>query len=138
VRTRTARPRLRVWLTRASLWGPVVLQMGVIFAASSVPDLQALPGGLPDWFGHGAGYALLGALALRAFAGGRRAGVTARAVTAAALLAVLYGVTDELHQTLVPGRAADLRDVAADAAGAGLAVAAGWSWRRLSPRPGKP
>ena len=124
---------MRVWLTRASLWGPVVLQMGLIFAASSIPNLKTLPGGMPDWFGHGVGYALLGALALRAFAGGRRAGVTARTVVAAALVAVLYGVTDELHQTLVPGRSADLHDVAADAAGAGLAVAAGWSWRRLSP-----
>ncbi len=125
---------MRIWLVRASLWGPVVLQMGVIFAASSVPNLHELPGGMPDWFGHGAGYALLGALALRAFAGGRWAGVTARAVVAAALLAVVYGVTDELHQTRVPGRTADVRDVAADAAGAGLAVAAGWSWRRLSSR----
>lgn len=122
------------WLTRVSLWGPVVLQMGVIFAASSVPNLRELPGGMPDWFGHGVGYALLGALALRAFAGGRWAGVTPRTVAAAAFLAVLYGVTDELHQTLVPGRTADLRDVAADAAGAVLAVAVGLAWRRLSPR----
>ena len=125
---------MRVWLTRASLWGPVVLQMGLIFAASSVPNLQALPGGMPDWFGHGVGYALLGALALRAFAGGRWTGVTAQAVVAAALLAALYGVTDELHQTLVPGRTAAVSDVAADVAGAVLAVTAGWSWRRLSPR----
>jgi len=126
--------RRRRWLTRASLWGPVVLQMGLIFAASSVPNLQALPGGMPDWFGHGVGYALLGALALRAFAGGRRAGVTARALVAAALFATAYGITDELHQTWVPGRSADVRDVAADAAGAGLAVAAGWWWRQRSPR----
>jgi hypothetical protein len=124
---------MRVWLTRASLWGPVVLQMGLIFAASSIPNLERLPGGMPDWFGHGVGYALLGALALRAFAGGRLAGVTTRTVAAALLVAVLYAVTDELHQTLVPGRSADLRDIAADAAGAGLAVTAGWSWRRTSP-----
>jgi len=124
---------MRVWLTRASLWGPVVLQMGLIFAASSIPNLGALPGGMPDWFGHGVGYALLGALALRAFAGGRLAGVTVRTVAAAALVAVLYAVTDELHQTMVPGRTADLRDIAADAVGAGLGVAAGWVWRRLSP-----
>lgn len=126
--------RTRAWLTRLWLWGPVVLQMGVIFSASSVPDLRGLPGGVPDWFGHGVGYALLGALALRAFAGGRWAGVTARAVVGAALVSVLYGVTDELHQTRVSGRTADVRDVAADAAGASLAVAAGWSWRRFSSR----
>src|SRR3989304_612163 len=73
------------WLARTSLWGPVVLQMVVIFGASSVPNLQALPGGLPDWFGHGVGYALLGALALRAFAGGRLSGVTRRAGVAGGL-----------------------------------------------------
>lgn len=125
---------MRAWLTRLSLWGPVVLQMGVIFAASSVPNLRALPGGMPDWFAHGVGYAMLGALALRAFAGGRWGGVTARTVAAAAALAVLYGVSDELHQTWVPGRSASIDDVAADAAGAGLAVAAGLVWRRLSRR----
>jgi VanZ family protein len=125
---------MRAWLIRVWLWGPVVLQMAVIFAASSVPNLGALPGGLPDWFGHLVGYAMLGGLALRAFAGGRLAGVTGRTVVAAALVAVLYGVTDELHQTLVPGRAADTRDVAADAAGAALAVGSGWTWRRLSRR----
>lgn len=128
-----ARPRR--WLTRLWLWGPVILQMGVIFTASSVPDLRGLPGGMPDWLGHGVGYALLGALALRAFAGGRWAGVTARAALAAALLAAGYGITDELHQLRVPGRTADVRDVAADAAGASLAVATGWSWRRFSSAP---
>jgi hypothetical protein len=125
---------MHIWLTRFWLWGPVVLQMGVIFVASSIPDLGELPGGAPDWLGHGVGYAILGVLALRAFAGGRWSGVTARAVGAAALLAVLYGVSDELHQALVPGRSASVRDIAADAAGAGLAVSVGWAWRRFSGR----
>ena len=36
---------------------------------------------------------------------------------AAALVAILYGISDEWHQTFVPGREGTLRDVAIDALG---------------------
>lgn len=107
---------------RLFLWGPVVLQMAFIFAASSISDLGTLPVG--DVTGHGIGYALLGALLLRALAGGRFVGVTWGRAVAAVLLATLYGVSDELHQSFVPGRSADRYDVLADCLGAALAVAA--------------
>lgn len=105
------------------LWGPVLVQMGLIFAASSIPNLHELPGGTPDWLGHGVGYALLGALALRALANARLDGVTARTAAVAIVIAALYGVTDEFHQAFVPGRSPDLTDLAADTAGAVLAAA---------------
>jgi VanZ family protein len=127
---------MRRWLRRVWLWGPVVLQMGLIFGASSIPDLKALPGGIPDWFGHGVGYVLLGGFSLRAFAGGRVDGVTPRAVLSAVVFATLYGVTDELHQILVPGRTPALDDLTADAVGAALAAAAGVIWR-LAARPAR-
>ena len=120
--------------TRLWLWGPVGVQMAIIFVASSVPDLGALPGCTPDWAGHGAGYAILGALLLRALSGGRLAGVTPLAVLAAVLGASLYGVTDEWNQSFVPGRSESLADVAADAAGAALAAAIGWAWARARVR----
>jgi VanZ family protein len=44
---------------------------------------------------------------------------------AAALLAIVFGISDELHQTFVPGRTASLRDVLIDAAGACLGL---WAW----------
>jgi VanZ family protein len=119
-------------ISRLWLWGPVGAQMAVIFVASSVPDLGALPGGTPDWAGHGAGYAVLGALLLRALSGGRLAGVTPVAVLTAIVGASLYGVTDEWHQSFVRGRSPGLGDLAADAAGAALAVVAGWAWARLT------
>jgi VanZ family protein len=109
--------RRRLWL-----WGPVVLQMGIIFAASSIPNLHGLPGGTPDWLGHGVGYALLGGLALRALSGGRLEGMTARGTAAAIAFAALYGITDEFHQAFVPGRSPDAADLAADTAGAVLAT----------------
>jgi VanZ family protein len=42
---------------------------------------------------------------------------TSRVVAAAALFAIIYGATDELHQLFVPGRNADLYDVFADGIG---------------------
>ena len=66
---------------------------------------------------HAAEYAVLGALLLRALG---RPGL-------AFALGVLYAVSDELHQTFVPGRAGSPLDVAIDAAGVarGRGVAAG-------------
>ena len=107
------------------LWGPVVLQMAVIFAASSIPNLGPLPGGVPASAGHSIGYALLGALLLRALARGRLSGVTWGRALAAIVLATLYGVSDEAHQSFVPGRTPDRFDVLADCVGAALAVMLG-------------
>jgi len=112
-------------LRNAWLWGPVVLQMAVIFGASSIPRMGRLPGGVTDWAGHAIGYGMLGALLLRALAGGRLSGVTGRRALAAILLATLYGASDETHQWFVPGRSPDRFDVLADCLGAALAVAAG-------------
>jgi VanZ family protein len=108
------------------LWGPVVIQMAIIFAASSIQNLGELPGGISDKSGHSIGYALLGALFLRAFARGRFRDVTWRSAAAAIIVATLYGVSDEFHQMFVPGRTADRYDVLADCIGATLGVAVGW------------
>jgi len=121
--------------SRLWLWGPVGAQMAVIFAASSVPDLGALPGGAPDWAGHGAGYAILGALLLRALSGGRLAGVTPAVTLAAVAGSALYGASDEWHQAFVPGRSPAVADLMADAAGAALGAGLGWIWARLRTRP---
>ena len=100
--------------------------MGLIFAASSIPNLGALPGGMSDKSGHSIGYGLLGGLLLRAFAGGRLHGITWARAALAIVLATLYGVTDEFHQLFVPGRTADRYDVLADFLGASGGAAIGW------------
>lgn len=118
-----------------SLWGPVIAVMTVIFTASSMSDPGAPPGGLSDKTAHFAAYAALGAALVRALAGGRSAGMTARRIVLAFVLATAYGVTDELHQRFVPGRNPDMIDLVADAGGgfAGAAVGAGIArgYRRL-------
>lgn len=47
-----------------------------------------------------------------------------RAILAAALISVLYAISDEYHQSFVPGRDADPFDVAVDSAGIALALGA--------------
>jgi len=46
----------------------------------------------------------------------------------AVAITTAYGCSDEWHQSFVPGRDADLRDVWADAVGAVAGAAACWAW----------
>jgi len=98
----------------------VLAWYALIFALSSVPgrDLPEMPAQNADKFVHAAVYAVLGALCLRAL---RRSFAKLQAPVAAVCavaLATLFGVSDELHQLLTPGRSADPHDVMADAIGA--------------------
>ncbi len=112
----------RRWL---AAWAPAIVYAALIFALSSLsqpppfvpPELLSL-----DKLVHLAEYAVLGALLARALrAGGRPA---ARVFAGALLLGSLYGASDELHQAFVPKRTAEVRDWAADSAGAALGAAA--------------
>ena len=96
--------------------------MAAIFALSSISVLPSLPGGLTDHTGHFIGYGLLGGLALRGFAGARWEGVTSAAAWRSVLFSSLYGITDEYHQSFVPGRSTTVDDWVADTAGAAVAV----------------
>jgi VanZ family protein len=96
-------------------WLPVLVWAAIIFALSSVPDLGT---GLGDWdlvlrkIAHAAEFAVLGALLVRA---------TGRAGSAFAIGA-LYAISDEVHQSFVPGRLGSPLDVAVDAAGVAVGV----------------
>lgn len=116
-------------MTLLLLWGPVALHMIAIFVASSATDLDPLPARFLDKVIHLAVYAVLGALSARALAGGLRT-VTPRAAVLAIALSALYGISDEWHQSFVPGRTADPMDVAADVAGAALGACALLAVRR--------
>jgi VanZ family protein len=96
--------------------------MLLIFIASSISNLGPMPGGVSDKSGHSIGYAILGAVTLRALAGARLNGVTWPRAAAALVICALYGVSDEFHQSFVPGRTPDVHDVIADCIGAAVAV----------------
>ena len=110
-----------------NLWLPVVVWAAVIFALSSIPSLSS---GLGSWdlvlrkLAHAAEYALLAALLLRALA----------RPWLAFLFALAYAVSDEFHQHFVRGRTGTPRDVAVDAAGALIGLAACVYGRRLFAR----
>lgn len=103
-------------LKKVARWLPLLVWMALIFLLSDQPR-GALPEyGSWDLFAkkgaHMVGYAALALLA-------RYAGLPP---LLAWLLAFLYAVSDEFHQTFVPGRNGTVTDVFIDTLGAGLGL----------------
>ena len=114
-------------MRRTLAWAATLAYAALIFWLSSQPNpLPALTERFWDKAIHFAEYGALGALLLVALRESRVAPL--RAAVLAALVASLYGASDEVHQSFVPERDADVRDWLADtiggAAGAGLAALA--------------
>ena len=101
--------------------------MAAIFYVSSFHEAP-LPEGMSDKSAHWLGYAGFAVVIVRALAGVLPRGVSVRVAMLALAIAVGYAVTDEFHQMFVPGRTAELDDLAADAIGAviGTIVCAAW------------
>jgi len=128
---------------RLLLWAPVVLLLANEFWLSSRTSSEMPP--LGPWFDgkdkveHAAYFFLTGLLAVRAARFGEGWG---RAKTAVFLLlaAVLWGCSDEIHQSFTPDRSVEIVDVLADVAGVALAVASarpfseGWAWNERPER----
>ena len=115
------------WPRRAWLWGPVLVAMAAIFLASAQSDLRP-PEGVTNEQAHAAGYAGLGMLVARALAGGLGARVSWWRAVGAVAITTAYACSDEWHQSFVPGRVADQRDLWADAIGAVVGTAGCWAW----------
>lgn len=91
---------------------------------SSLPDDRTEAAPLPETLSRKAAhlfeYGVLAWLVLRALAA---SGLTRRqSLRAAFLFCVVFAVSDEWHQTFVPGRHGKVRDVALDTLGAALAL----------------
>jgi VanZ family protein len=91
----------------------------LIFYLSSLPG-SAIPSPFfsADKVFHLGAYALLGYLVARAYYG--RTGRVM--LMPALLLCLLYGISDELHQSFVPDRTPSVLDVAADTVGACIGI----------------
>ena len=107
----------------AALWpralAPLAL-MALIFYLSAQPSVGPE---LPAWtriVAHFTEYAVLATLWLWAL----YPALGPRALAVAAGISILYAISDEYHQSFVPGRDADPFDVGVDAAGVALALAA--------------
>lgn len=105
-------------------WAPVPLWTAVIFMASSVPgsELPVLPG-QSDKLVHAVVYAILGALVVRAARATWPRWTRARLVAAAMFFCLLYGVSDEVHQSFTPKRTPDWHDAVADTTGGSIGAA---------------
>lgn len=110
-------------------YGPAVLISAAIFYLSHQPVLPAPPGN--DKVAHVIAYTVLGGTYLRALWGATRL-PTYGMLGLSFVLASLYGVSDEFHQTFVPGRTASLGDIVADVVGAALGTGIAYAvYRRL-------
>lgn len=99
-------------------WLPVVLCMAFIFSVSCLPQPAiARLFAFQDIAFHLLAYSVLAALFLRAL---RNTCTRIKAVSAAALsivFCVLYGASDEFHQSFIPGRYSSGIDVLIDGIG---------------------
>jgi VanZ family protein len=98
---------------------PAIVCMGIIYLLSDQPTLPQIPsvsGRITSVIGHFTVYFVLAVLlwwALGMFSLSPR-----QRYLIAFAIAVLYGVSDEWHQSFVPGRTPDLLDIVTDAIGA--------------------
>ena len=114
-------------------WLPAVLCAAAIFLLSSQPTLPST-GNVTDKQAHALAYGSLAFLCLMGLTRWQWRRIAGTAVLTAFVLAVLYGISDEIHQMFVPGRTSELADVLADATGAAIAVGAAWAWAILFAR----
>jgi VanZ family protein len=116
------------------LWLPVAAWMGLIFYLSAPADLPHPQAGWMGWLfssgAHALEYGVLAVLWRRALGQSRRAGLLAFA------LAFAYALSDEFHQSFVPGRHPDVVDLACDALGAALGLGMWAVWHRQDPKGG--
>ncbi|MBI2012814.1 VanZ family protein [Candidatus Curtissbacteria bacterium] len=109
-----------------SRWLAVILWAAVIFALSSIEQIKVSEFFLWDFIvkktAHVGEYAILFALIFRA---------TRKNWVLTFLLTMGYAVTDEYHQSFVPGRSATFLDLGFDASGVNIASYIIW---KLKPR----
>jgi VanZ family protein len=141
------------------LWryGPLLLWMLFIFFASTAqlsasntsriirPLLTWLLPGLSEEnlafahfivrkLAHLTEYAILGALAARAFLASSHQRLRQRWLPIAAMLVAAYALSDEFHQRFVPARTGSIYDVFIDMVGGWMALALLAVWRKVKKR----
>jgi VanZ family protein len=117
---RSPRPARSAVYAFVRYWLPVAALCAVIFIQSAYPP----PGQIPAWphvdkLLHLCVYGLLGVLICRALSTiGPLNANNWRLLACAVVMTTLYGLSDEWHQSFVPGRNASAADLLADFVGA--------------------
>ncbi len=102
---------------------PLVFYMALIFYLSSTPA-SGMPQGIDKGGSdlHVLEYTLLGFLAYRFFANIKSGKRRLIIILAAFAFSLLYGISDEIHQSFVPYRSSSLTDIAADSIGSLIGI----------------
>ena len=117
-------------LTFLYKWGPSALMVALIFAFSSIPKRE-----LPELYqwdvlikkgGHMLGYCLL------ALASWHGSGWDKKKWWIAWGIAIMYAITDEIHQSFVPGRTSSPVDIVIDSIAAGLALLVWYAMKKFN------
>ncbi|MFH1478631.1 MAG: VanZ family protein [Candidatus Omnitrophota bacterium] len=104
-------------------WAPLYMYAGLIFYLSSLT--KVLPEvDIPsfDKVLHIVEYAIFSILALRAFRNSKREFVLKNLKLVAITISILYGMSDEFHQSFVPGRQCSIWDMLFDGIGSTIGV----------------
>ena len=126
---------------------PLLLYMFSIFYLSSGPVEGAVLSQFPDYELHAAAYFVFYFLAHWAVHEGLTTAGGRGGYWLPWLLTVIYGASDEIHQSFVPSRDCSVGDFAADVAGGSLGlmgvallnrIAGAGLWRRRPPDPTPP
>lgn len=106
------------------LWLPVFTWAGIIFLFSNRPSIHTVDFYLGDFLlkktAHLVEYAILSILLYRAFLGSGTD--RTKAVIISIAISITYAISDEYHQSFIPGRESRLRDVVIDTIGAIIGV----------------
>ncbi len=109
---------------------PMLVCMGIIFFFSHQPGdslaLPLFPGA--DKVAHALAYGVLSWTVIFSFSPALRRRRPGLALALAILVPVVFGISDEYHQSFIAGRNPEFLDLAADAAGA-LAVSLFWFFK---------
>lgn len=109
-----------LYLILLKFWFPVFIYSGIIFFLSSIPApvIAQLPFTVWDKLEHVVEYSILAVLVARALLVTHKNVIWVGIVTV--FVCSLYGVSDEFHQSFVPGRDASVGDILADVIGSCL------------------
>lgn len=115
-------------------WVPVVTYGALIFYSSSQPAPELLPSfQASDKLYHLIAYSIMGMLWCLALHPYQSLKVKGRVWFLAIAFTILFGISDEIHQSFVPSRVADFYDVVSDTLGALFSPFLYNSFRKIIP-----
>jgi len=100
------------------VYAPLILYWFILFIATSLPSDRLPSIGFSDKIDHFIAYFILAVLLNLTLIFQRKSRLLfEKAMIATIIICLFYGIADELHQILIPGRFAETLDWAADASG---------------------